>query len=153
MQAQSLQSRLIEAIRESGLSPADLARAAKTTTATVSNWTGGKVRAEHAKAEVLFRIADALNVDPRWLLDGDRSSVREPSPAYGHSVDAPYLREAILLVQTVIQDMRSQPSPEAQSMAIMTALEMLSDGASSDIVKRFTLRLLQAVMGLADSAR
>lgn len=153
MQAQSLQTRLIEAIRESGLSPADLARAAKTTTATVSNWTGGKVRAEHAKAQVLFRIADALNVDPRWLLDGDRNQVRDVSPAYGHSLDVAYLREAILLTQAVIQDMRPKPSAEAQGMAIMTAAEMLSEGSSIDIVKRFTLRLLQASMGSTDSTR
>lgn len=153
MQAQSLQTRLIEAIRESGLSPADLARAAKTTTATVSNWTGGKVRAEHAKAEVLFRIADALNVDPRWLLDGDGRSVRETMQPYGHLQESTHLRDAILLTQTIIQDMRQKPSPEVQVMAIMTAVEMLAEGASNDIVKRFTLRLLQASMGSTDSTR
>ncbi|KAG0905567.1 hypothetical protein G6F32_017153 [Rhizopus arrhizus] len=48
--------------------PADLARAAKSTTATISNWLNDHVSASHVKAAQLFRIADAAKLDARELL-------------------------------------------------------------------------------------
>jgi len=45
--------------------PADLARAADSTTATISNWLNDHVSPAHVKAEQLFRIADAAKRDHR----------------------------------------------------------------------------------------
>ena len=63
--------------------PADLARAAKSTTATISNWLNDHVSASHVKAEQLFRIADAAKLDARELLYGVSGlGVGEPGNAY-----------------------------------------------------------------------
>jgi transcriptional regulator with XRE-family HTH domain len=69
--------------------PADLARAADSTTATISNWLNDHVSPAHVKAEQLFRIADAAKLDARELLYGvsglgvgERGNTYIPSQAH-----------------------------------------------------------------------
>ncbi|TAA11270.1 hypothetical protein EA658_16535 [Pseudoxanthomonas winnipegensis] len=63
--------RVSEAIKASGLNQSAVANAAGTTKGQVSQWaTEGGVKSENIKADVLFRLCDALEVNPRWMLYG-----------------------------------------------------------------------------------
>lgn len=48
--------------------PSELARRMKLSRQTVHNWTTG--RGENLTPEMLYRLADALEVNPRWLALG-----------------------------------------------------------------------------------
>lgn len=69
---ETMGERLQRALDESdGVStPADLARLAKTTEATISNWLGDKVQPDHAKGKLALRVCSLLNIRPEWLLEG-----------------------------------------------------------------------------------
>ncbi|HLU91597.1 MAG TPA: helix-turn-helix transcriptional regulator [Pedomonas sp.] len=70
MPPETLGQRLEATMKARGLQPAEVARRAKTTEATIHNWLKDKVRTDHVKAFQLFNIADALEADPRSLLFG-----------------------------------------------------------------------------------
>lgn len=86
----TLGQRLAIAMKKAGHPrPADLARAADSTTATISNWLNDHVSPAHVKAEQLFRIADAAKLDARELLYGvsglgvgERGNTYIPSQAH-----------------------------------------------------------------------
>jgi len=89
----TLGQRLAAAMKDAGHPrPADLARAADTTTATISNWLNDHVKPGHVKAEQLFRIADAVKLDPRELLLGPEGrGVGEHGTAYMYMPSEAYL--------------------------------------------------------------
>lgn len=68
--------RLSERLREIGMRPAELARAVKVSTATVSDWESGAIKT--IKGGNLIKVSATLGVNPDWLLDG-----REPKVGAG----------------------------------------------------------------------
>lgn len=64
----TLGKRLAYAIKASGVSQADLARAAGVTRSAVSQWVSGETIS--AGAEAIFALADATGFEPRWLATG-----------------------------------------------------------------------------------
>jgi transcriptional regulator with XRE-family HTH domain len=60
--------RIRERREQLGMKPADLALAASCTISAVLQWESNKTK--NLKLDNLFRIADALNVEPRWLATG-----------------------------------------------------------------------------------
>ena len=75
---------------KNGATQADLCRLCKVKSSSVSFWFSGKTKA--IKGDMLFRVADFLNVLPKWLatglgpMRGDaenlKSSVEEAAPDY-----------------------------------------------------------------------
>ena len=61
-------NRLADALRASGLTQAELARAVGLTRGSVNAWMQG--RSQHIRAEHLFAVADTLGVEARWLATG-----------------------------------------------------------------------------------
>lgn len=57
--------RLLQALNNSGMTPAELARASGLNKSSVSRYLSGKVEPKQA---ALFAMAKALNVSPSWLL-------------------------------------------------------------------------------------
>jgi transcriptional regulator with XRE-family HTH domain len=53
---------------KSGATQADLCRLCKVKSSSVSFWFSGKTKA--IKGDMLFRVADFLNVNPKWLATG-----------------------------------------------------------------------------------
>jgi transcriptional regulator with XRE-family HTH domain len=143
MSSDSLKSRVQKAMEELGMSPADLARAAESTTATVSNWRNGMVNPEHVKAAQLFKIADALRVDGRWLLLGDfgPARVNESAAAYGasHPVKSDVLSIAIQQVREVLEERGKTMPPAKEAEAIQLAYDLLEEGMPRAKVLRFVL--------------
>lgn len=139
----TLQTRVQQAMDAKSWSPADLARASQSTTATISNWRNGMVVAEHVKAEQLFRIADALEVDGRWLLTGEfgSSRVNESSPGYGasHVLQRDVLKIAIQLVRDVLAEGKKTLPPAKEAEAIQLAYDLLEEGLPQAKVLRFVL--------------
>lgn len=86
------------------MQPAEVARRAKTTEATIHNWLKDKVRTDHVKAFQLFNIADAVEADPRSLLLGQWAG------AHVHErPDQPYVSQVL--------------KPEALTLAFQLATE------------------------------
>lgn len=74
----TLQSRIGQAMKHGEKSAADLARACKISRVAVGKWVDGtskKIKTEHA-----FAVADACNVEPRWLALGKGPMERGGSP-------------------------------------------------------------------------
>lgn len=139
----SLETRVQQAMAAKGMKPADLARASNSTTATVSNWRNGNVVAEHVKAEQLFRIADALEVDGRWLLTGEYGPLRvnESGASYAASqvLQRDVLRIAIQLVRDVLTEGKKALPPAKEAEAIQLAYDLLEEGLPQAKVLRFVL--------------
>lgn len=64
----TLEQRIAKAMELSGASPARLAKVCGISAAAVTKWTRG--RTSNLKNEHLFKVADACQVDPRWLGTG-----------------------------------------------------------------------------------
>ena len=140
--ASTLKERIEESLAKLGMKPADLARKAKSTTATVSNWMNDMVKVEHVKAIQLFRMADALNVDSRWLLTGETTSshVRESQASYqSQSVKSDVLRLSIQLVEEVLAERDLDLPPAKKGEAIQLAYDLLEEGLPQAKVLRFVL--------------
>ena len=60
--------RLVYAMDEKGISPADLAKAVKVTPSAVSQWRSGQTK--NLRPDNLFKVADILGVNARWLATG-----------------------------------------------------------------------------------
>lgn len=73
MDAMSLAIRMKEAREAAGLTQQQLADACGLSPQSVSAWERG--RAESLLAEHLFKIADKLQVNPRWLATGEAENL------------------------------------------------------------------------------
>lgn len=147
MPTTSLGKRLAIAMQAADIGkPADLARAAETTTASISNWLNDNVDPDHVKAVQLFKIADAVGTDPRELLLGAPSQtfIREDRMPYTH-VSAPEsqpvkMEEWTLAFQLVAEalDERGLTLPPAKRAEVtLLAYELLLDGLQQAKVLRF----------------
>ncbi|HHA2387126.1 TPA: transcriptional regulator [Stenotrophomonas maltophilia] len=118
--------------------PADLARAAKSTTATISNWLNDHVSASHVKAEQLFRIADAAKLDARELLYGvNGRGVGEPGNAYIPSqAHLDVWQDAYELVSHLVAENGLEIDHRRHAALDLLALELLMDGFSRSKVAR-----------------
>lgn len=67
---QTFGERILWCIERIGTSQAKLAREAKVTPASISDWARNISRPDNIKAEPLVRAARFLQVDPLWLLTG-----------------------------------------------------------------------------------
>ncbi len=74
----SLQNRMRLALKQSGLSQAELARAVKTSRTTVNDWLSGKT--QDISGERLFLVAQKLDLNPEWLATG-KGNIRVPQYA------------------------------------------------------------------------
>ncbi|WP_340689094.1 transcriptional regulator [Stenotrophomonas maltophilia] len=118
--------------------PADLARAAKSTTATISNWLNDHVSASHVKAEQLFRIADAAKLDARELLYGvNGRGVGEPGNAYIPSqAHLDVWQDAYELVSHLVAENGLEIDHRRHAALDLLAFELLMDGFSHSKVAR-----------------
>lgn len=97
----TLAERLADSMRMAGLSNADLARLVGVTRSAVTHWVNGtspNVRPEH-----LFRAADVLNVEARWLATGA----------------GPRTRQHLSAQQAKILDAYHQLSPDAREAMVV----------------------------------
>lgn len=118
--------------------PADLARAAASTTATISNWLNDHVSPAHVKAEQLFRIADAAKLDARELLYGvgglgvgERGNTYIPSQAH---LDV--WQDAYELVSHLGEEKGLEIDHRRHAALDLLAFELLMDGFSRSKVIR-----------------
>lgn len=135
----TLGQRLAAAMKKAGPPrPADLARAAKSTTATISNWLNDHVSASHVKAEQLFRIADAAKLDARELLYGvNGRGVGEPGNAYIPSqAHLDVWQDAYELVSHLVAENGLEIDHRRHAALDLLAFELLMDGFSRSKVAR-----------------
>jgi len=135
----TLGQRLAAAMKKAGHPrPADLARAAKSTTATISNWLNDHVSASHVKAEQLFRIADAAKLDARELLYGvNGRGVGEPGNAYIPSqAHLDVWQDAYELVSHLVAENGLEIDHRRRGALDLLAFELLMDGFSRSKVAR-----------------
>ncbi|MCI1155705.1 transcriptional regulator [Stenotrophomonas maltophilia] len=135
----TLGQRLAAAMKKAGHPrPADLARAAKSTTATISNWLNDHVSASHVKAEQLFRIADAAKLDARELLYGvNGRGVGEPGNAYIPSqAHLDVWQDAYELVSHLVAENGLEIDHRRHAALDLLAFELLMDGFSHSKVAR-----------------
>ena len=140
--ADTLRDRIEIALQKRGWKPADLVREAASTSATVSNWMNDMVKTDHVKALQLFRIADALGVDPRWLLLGEFSPVmfgESPAPYQSQAVKSEVLTIAIQLVSEALEERGRTLPPSKQAEAVNLAYDLLDEGLPQAKVLRFVL--------------
>lgn len=118
--------------------PADLARAAKSTTATISNWLNDHVSASNVKAAQLFRIADAAKLDARELLYGVTGrGVGEPGNAYIPSqAHLDVWQDAYELVSHLVAENGLEIDHRRHAALDLLAFELLMDGFSRSKVAR-----------------
>jgi transcriptional regulator with XRE-family HTH domain len=135
----TLGQRLAAAMKKAGHPrPADLARAAKSTTATISNWLNDHVSPAHVKAEQLFRIADAAKLDARELLYGvSGRGVGEPGNAYIPSqAHLDVWQDAYELVSHLVAENGLEIDHRRHAALDLLAFELLMDGFSRSKVIR-----------------
>ncbi|MDY0978956.1 helix-turn-helix domain-containing protein [Stenotrophomonas sp. CFBP8994] len=141
MPTTTLGQRLQSAMQAAQLRSADLARAADTTTATISNWLNDNVVADHVKAVQLFKIADAVQMDARELLLGERSSaagaaLQMPSQPLTHDT----FIVAFQLVAEALDERGLQLPPQKRAQVTLLAYELLQE----DMPRAKVLRFVQA---------
>ena len=129
--------RLRQAMNESGLNGAKLARATDLSDGTISRYLLGTVV---PRADAVYKLALALNVSEPWLL--------------GYS--APKSREG---VPNVIEDAQTREPEEAQTQRARLADGSLLSATEVEMVKSFRLlsladqvKVLQLVLDLAKEA-
>lgn len=137
--ARTLGARLNAAMTARGLHPAKLARAAHTTEATVSNWLLDRIHADHVKAALLFRLADAVHLNPRELLLGHtESTVAEAAAQYvSHSVKRDLLTIAARLIIEDLDRRNVTLSAGELAEAVTLAYDLLEEGLPDAKVLRF----------------
>ncbi|KAF1016322.1 MAG: hypothetical protein GAK31_01813 [Stenotrophomonas maltophilia] len=126
-------------MKEAGLPrPVDLARASHTTTATVSNWLKDQVKADHVKAEQLFRIADAVKLDPRELLFGPRGRrISEDGPGYAYNaIEKQHWVNSFTLVSEMLQLPDPPIGVDKQAVLTLMAYDLLVEGVSHGRIVR-----------------
>lgn len=142
MDRSPISQRLATALDAAGMSQAQLARAVDTTTATVANWMNDKVTVEHAKADMLFRMARALRIRPEWLLYGEGQEVAAPSPssdqaAVSQPVKPDVLTIALQLTAEVLEERGKHFTPAQHAEFVSTLYELLEEGMPEAKVLRF----------------
>lgn len=140
MPNRTLGQRLLSAMQTAQLAkPADLARAADTTTATISNWLNDNVVPEHVKAIQLFKIADAVEADPHELLLGTPSKVRSAKQVELQSqpVTLDGWIVAFQLVAEALDDRGLSLPPHKRAEVTLLAYELLQEGLQRAKVLRF----------------
>lgn len=138
----TLGDRIGKALSDRNWSSADLAREAGSTTPTVSNWVNDMVKGDHVKAVQLFSFAEALGVDPRWLLLGDTTPryVRETQAAYqSQAVKSDVLKLSLQLVEDVLSEGDVVLPPHKKAEAIQLAYDLIEEGMPQAKVLRFVL--------------
>ena len=143
----TLGSRLSARMAELDLHAAEVARRAKTSEATVSNWCTDKVRIEHVKASQLMNIADAVDMDARELLLGEprheNAAVHESSAVYpSQDLQPDALKLAFQLATEVSHGLSARGlalPPEKLGELTQLAYELLIEGLPRAKVLRFVL--------------
>ncbi|MBN8260979.1 MAG: transcriptional regulator [Xanthomonadales bacterium] len=132
--------RLAAGMRRAGLEkPADLARAANTSTATASNWLTDQVVPEHVKALQLFKMADAAKMDPRELLLGEAAPphfVADPAPA-SQPLQLDQMKIAFQLVAEALDGQGLTLPPAKRAEVTLLAYDLLIEGLPQAKVLRF----------------
>jgi len=149
MPSQSLGQRLESRMRERELQPAEVARRAKTTEATIHNWLKDKVRPEHVKAAQLFNIAEAVGADPRELLLGHTAPYRaswrvaDAAPVEASHVLKPEALTLAFQLATEVEDALQRQArtlpPTKRAELTQLAYELLDEGLPRAKVLRFVL--------------
>jgi len=142
MPSTSLGQRLQRAMQTARINkPADLARASDTTTATISNWLNDNVVPEHVKAVQLFKIADAVQMDARELLLGQRSAVpaaEQLPPSQPVTLDSWIV--AFQLVAEALDGRGLELPPDKRAQVTLLAYDLLQE----DLPRAKVLRFVQA---------
>lgn len=128
-----------------GMKPADLARAANSTTATIANWMHDNVLTEHVKAVQLFKIADAVGTDARYLLTGERSisgtTVNDSRAEYASQpVQLDNWKMAFQLVAEALDDRGLTLPPDKRAEVTLLAHDLLVEGLQAAKVLHFVKR-------------
>lgn len=124
-----------------GMKPAELARRAESTTATISNWMNDNVLPEHVKAVQLFKIADAVGADPRELLTGSPSSVADARAEYASQpVQLDNWKMAFQLVAEALDDRGLTLPPDKRAEVTLLAHDLLVEGLQAAKVLHFVKR-------------
>ncbi|WP_019397253.1 helix-turn-helix domain-containing protein [Pseudoxanthomonas sp. GW2] len=142
----TLGQRLAHRMAERSMHAAELARRAKTTEATISNWLNDNVQLAHVKAMQLFNIANALEIDPQYLLTGEApkaAKVHEPGAEYGsQELKRETLTLAIQLATEADDALRERGRtlpPSKRAELAMLAMELLQEGLPKAKVLRFVV--------------
>ncbi len=120
----TLAERIQVALQIAGLKPADLARAAQVSRATVTLWMNGTTQS--IDGENLTRAAGALGVSPHWLATGEEAASTYRSPPHvrvNHEINGPqtiFYRTAIVSID--LHDLSVITAEE-----IMQKIEALKD--------------------------
>lgn len=136
----TLGSRLSHLMDLKGMTAAELARRAKTSEATVSNWVNDSIRPEHVKAVSLFSISDALGVSPRALLFNEsQTRVAEDSGEYlpSHPVQLSHLTLALEATESVLAESGHTLKPMQKAEAIALAYDLIEEGVPMAKIIRF----------------
>lgn len=136
----TLGQRIRDAMRAIGIHDAELARRAKTTTATIANWTNDHVEPGHVKAQMLFQIADALGADPRQLLTGEtiKGTLREAIADYqSQEMQLPRWKLAFQLVAEALDEQGLQLPAGKRAEVTLLAYDLLQEGVQDAKVMRF----------------
>lgn len=146
MASATIGSRLAARMDDLGIHAAEVARRARTTEATVSNWLGDKISPDHVKATMLLAIADAVEMDPRELLLGQRAGgyrVHESMPAYtSQDLQPDTLTLAFQLATDALAELGKQGKtlpPSKLAEIAKVAFELLDEGLPRAKVLRFVL--------------
>lgn len=143
MARESLGTRLKAAMARKNIGPVELAEAAQTTDVTIHNWREDKVNIDHVKAIRLFKISEALEVDPSELLLGQPSSASRLADARGSYPASQDLQQdtltlAFQLVEEALQGKAQSPAKRAEMAQI--CYELLEEG----LPRAKVLRLVRA---------
>ena len=105
------QYRLQKALAESGMTAAELSKKTGISDANISNYINGKYI---AKQDKVFLIAQALHVDPGWLMTGD-----EPTSLPSDENEAPQTQEAKVISGGVD---KMPPEKREQALKVLQAI-------------------------------
>jgi transcriptional regulator with XRE-family HTH domain len=142
MAYQTLGQRLQAAIKAKGIHPAELARRAGTTTATITNWTNDNVVIDHVKAKMLFQIADAAGINARELLLGEADAAgigvaETPGNYPSQPLQLDDWKIAFQLVAEALDDRGLSLPPAKRAEVTLLAYELLQEGMQRAKVLRF----------------
>jgi len=96
------QYRLVKSIEKAGITAAELSEKTGISEANISNYINGKYVAKQDKC---YALAEALGVDPGWLMTGDEPRadlweeefIRKHNEMFGYSNDVPLTKEARII--------------------------------------------------------
>ena len=120
-----------------GLSAAALAQKVGTTEATISNWLRDKVQQDHVKAVMLLRIAEALGVQPAWLLFGSGSRPAISLDVASHPLKLDLLTVALQLADQSLRDRQLELQPDKRAELTALVYELLEEGMPEAKILRF----------------